>query len=187
VKKALEEHRKEITEMQNKFNKQLEIIQQQQQQQNTSTLEMKFDKLLEMLASGNTNINRESPFLKKGKPNNLEATTFSQIKTPTRSNRQPTNNASDMEMDIEEEEEEPMGPHFDQEIKDTIGNDDTMNASESSKNEWIVKEKKEKRTPKMTQTKIFDMMTNSGYGNGKGSPSRNPVNQSSSITTPPRP
>ena len=198
LKKALEEHRREITEMQNKFNKQLEIIQQQQQQQqNTSTLEMKFDKLLEMLASGNNNVTRESPFRKKGKPNNLEATTFSQVETPTRSNRQPANNASDMEMDIEEDEEPPMGPHFDQEIlfdqeiTDAIGNDDTITTpAEPSENEWIVKEKKEKRTQKMTQTKIFDMMTNGGYGNGKGSPSRNPVNQSPSRigrTTPPRP
>ena len=98
--------------------------------------------------------------------------------------------------DIEEDEEPPMGPHFDQEIlfdqeiKHAIGNDDTMNTSESNENEWIVKEKKEKRTQKMTQTKIFDMMTNGGYGNGKGSPSRNPVNQSPSRigkTTPPRP
>jgi hypothetical protein len=191
LKKAYEEHRKEITDMQDKFNRQLELI---QQQQNTTTLEKKFDKLMEMLANGNTNITRESPIRKKGKPNNLETTTFSQIETPTRSNKQQNNSTSDSDMDTEEEEEEPMGPHFEQEINSTIGdnnntNQDTINEPEPLENEWITKEKKEKKTAKMTQTKIVDLMSNGGYGNGKSSPARKPANQSPSRMgkhTPPR-
>ena len=179
LKKAYDDHRKELEAMQEamqaKFNKQLQLI---QQQNNTTSLEKKFDSLLEILLKDTPTTDRESPIRKKGKPTNLEETTFSQIETPPRSNinHQQEPPSHDMEID----NEPPMGPHFDCEPPtrphfDSINADnDTIDASSSNEEDWIIKEKKEKKPHRMTQAKLVDMMKNGGYGTnaGRGSPPR---------------
>ena len=189
LKKAYEEHRKELADLQEKFNKQLELI---QQQQNTTTLEMKFDKLMEMLTMDKQHpITSESPIRKKGRPNNLENTAFSHTETPTRSNCHANDPTEDTPMLEDSNDEEPMGPHF----KETAtGNensflDEDSTDSDSKEGEWITKSKKEKKFPRMTQTKIVDMMMRGGYGQSKGSPSRKDNTKSPSRPgkhTPPR-
>ena len=191
LKKAYEDHRKELEAMQeamqDKFNKQLQII---QQQNSTSTLEKKFDSLLELLLKDTPTIQRESPIRKKGKPTNLEETTFSQIDTPTRSNTNKQTSESNHDDDMEIEEIDPqLGPQYhplppspqrntgnEEPHSMTVGISDTV----PEESEWITKEKKDRRFPKpMTQTKIFDTMPNGGYG--ESSPLRRHPQ------TPPRP
>jgi len=72
---------------------------------------MKFDKLLEMLTMESPTI-RESPIRKKGRPDNLEATTYSQqMETPTRSNKTPLDSNYD-EMDTDDDAPSAMSPIF---------------------------------------------------------------------------
>jgi hypothetical protein len=103
LKKAYDEHRQELLAMQKRFDTQMEEL---KKQQNTTSLETKFDRLLEMLTIDSTQITRESPLRKKGKPNNLEQTAFSQRETPIRSNKH------DITMEVEECEQ-PLGLRFD--------------------------------------------------------------------------
>jgi hypothetical protein len=170
LKKAYEDHRRELAAMQKKFDMQLEEL---KQQQNTTSLEMKFDKLLEMLTIDTNITTRESPIRKKGKPNNLEATIYSQTETPTRSNKTPfVETTTDMDTD---DSEPPMGPLFDalpnspQRTKENnheqYGDSDTNTVPLPQEEVWITKEKKDKRaTRPMTQTLISDTMSNGGYG-----------------------
>jgi hypothetical protein len=140
-------------------------------------------------------INRESPIRKKGRPTNLEQSVFSQS-TPTRSNRHQTEPTEDTIMMEETEEEPPMGPHFDpEEVTAAIAgnsttrtNNEPFQDSDSNENCWITKTKKEKKYPKMTQTKLIDMMHDGGYGQPRGSPPRPGVTSPSRLTkhTPPR-
>jgi hypothetical protein len=97
--------------MQDKYNKQLQII---QQQLNTSTLEKKFDSLMELLLKDSTTIQRESPVPKKGKPTNLEETILSQIKTPPRSNTNNKAHQKNPEQNMQVHEELPIGPQMTQ-------------------------------------------------------------------------
>jgi len=161
LKKAYEDHKQEIKAiqeaMQEKFNKQLQII---QQQNNTSSLEKKFDSLLELLTKQTSTIERESPIRKKGKPTNLEDTIFSQEETPQRSNM---NYSSDSQKpparNMEIDDEPPMGPHF-----DTIETDNqTSDSSSIDDRQWITKKKKSKKPHRTSQTKIYDLMQNGGY------------------------
>ena len=180
LKKAYDDHRKELEAMQEamqaKFNKQLQLI---QQQNNTTSLEKKFDSLLELLLKDNPTIERESPIRKKGKPTNLEETTFSQIDTPPRSNINHQQEPPSHNMEIDDEP--PMGPHFDNELPMEPQFDSNhvdngiIDARSSNEEDWIIKEKKEKKPHRMTQAKLVDMMKNGGYGtiDGRGSPSRN--------------
>jgi hypothetical protein len=166
MKKVTEQHQKELAELQEKFNKQLEII---QQQHNITALEAKFDKLMAMMMADHQNpILRESPIRKKGKPNNLENC---DIETPTRSNRQLKETTADIDMHEASSDEsteshiknstETLLPYAT--VAKTTSNDYATD-SESDDNGWITKNKKEKKVPKMTQRKIMDMMTTGGYG-----------------------
>jgi hypothetical protein len=193
LKKAYEEHKKELSDLQDKFNKQLEVL---QRQQNTTTLENKFDKLMEMLLLDKNTYDRESPIRKKGRPNNLNNTAFATNETPTRSNRNHQDTSDDATMtDLHATDEPPMGPHFHQQSDDGNANistnhDETSESSDSSENDWITKTRKEKKFPKMTQTKLVSMMHQGGYGQTKSSPPRkyNGSNQQQfSNGTPPRP
>ena len=79
---------------------------------------------------------------------------------------------------------EPMGPHFEETAN---GNEDSFldedsTDSDSHESPWITKSKKEKKFPRMTQTKIVDMMMRGGSGQSKGSPPRK-----DNIKSPPRP
>ena len=154
LKKAYDDHKQEIKAMQEamqeKFNKQLQII---QQQNNTSSLEKKFDSLLELLMKDNPTIERESPIRKKGKPTNLEETIFSQEETPPRSNTNQRESSQHLARDMEIDDEPPMGPHFD------------INDLSSEDSNWITKEKKSKKPHRMTQTKILELMQNGGQAN----------------------
>jgi len=111
VKKAYEEHNKELIKIQEQFNQQLAII---KSQQNNSTLESKVDRLMEIiLMDKQSAIERESPIRKKGRPNNLEQTAFANNTTPTRSNCNTKESDDDTTMsDQNNEPEPPMGPHF---------------------------------------------------------------------------
>jgi hypothetical protein len=179
LKKAYELHLKEMTDMQEKFNQQLDIIRSQQQNTN---LESKVDRLMEiLLMDKQTSIDRESPIRKKGRPNNLNQTAFESESTPTRSNCQTKDPSDDTQMtDQSHETEPPMGPHFERESLEAYNNycithDDASNtsSSESSESDWITKTKKEKKFPKMTQTKLVTMMKHGGYGNNDSPPRKN--------------
>ena len=186
LKKAYEDHRRELAAMQARFDTQLEEL---KQQQNTTSLEMKFDKLLEMLTIDSNVTMRESPIRKKGKPNNLEATTYSQTETPTRSNK---TSPDTLPTDMDTDDNEPlMGPLYDalpdspQRIKAHIqryedGQPDNSTPTTTAKEEvWITKEKKDKRaTRSMTQTLISDTMSQGGYGQTHSPPRRNPSSPS---------
>ena len=189
LKKAYEDHRKEIEAMQlamqDKFNKQLQII---QQQNNTSSLEKKFDSLMEILLNENPTIQRESPIRKKGKPTNLEETSFSQIETPPRSNINHNDQQKLSPQNMEVDDEPPMGPNFDsttdldiqlgpqyhplppspqRNTGNNVQQQITADISDvnSEESEWITKGKKDRRIPNpMPQTKIFDKTINGGYG-----------------------
>ena len=159
--------------MQERFDTQLQEL---KQQQNTTSLESKFDKLLEMLTIESNITMRESPLRKKGKPNNLEATTYSQTETPTRSNKTSLDtDLTDMDTD---DNEPPMGPLFDalpdsphRDQADIPGN----NIPAPKEEVWITKEKKDKRANRsMTQTLISDIMPHGGYGQTHTPPRRNP-------------
>ena len=97
-----------------------------------------------------------------GKPNNLDKTSFSQIDTPTRSNR---HDITTMEV---EEEEIPLGPQYvplppspkrnQPSLKTNTDNDEQKSTATTrpTEGEWITKEKKDKRTTRnMTQTKYL--------------------------------
>jgi len=176
LKKAYEVHLKEMTDMQERFNQQLELIRKQQQNTN---LETKVDQLMEiLLAEKQPDTDRESPIRKKGRPNNLENTAFASSETPTRSNCQPTKTPNQ-----QDETEPPMGPHFEvapQEADSShASNIDNMStsSSEESENAWVTKTRKEKRFPKLTQTKLVDMMKQGEFGS-KSSPPRKTNNTS---------
>ena len=177
LKKAYEDHRRELEAMQKRFDTQLEEL---KQQQNTTSLELKFDKLFEMLTS-ESQITRESPIRKKGRPNNLEATTYSQTDTPMRSNRTQIETNND---DMETDDDEPlMGPLFtklpdspprNNERDTTLQQSETDTITARPEDEgWLTKGKKGKKSTKMmTQTTILDTMSNGGYGNQTNSPPR---------------
>jgi len=190
LKKAYEAHRKELMDLQEKFNQQLELI---QRQQHNTNLETKVDRLMEILLMDKER-ERESPIRKKGKPNNLEHTAFASTTTPTRSNRfhkEPIYDDTSMQ-DQSSDDEPPMGPHFTtassgNDNHSTKSEDNSSQSSEASETEWITKTKKEKKFPKMTQTKIIDMMQNGGYGKNNNSPPRKNTNSyNSARNTPPR-
>jgi len=182
LKKAHEDYRKELEAMQeamqDKFNKQLQII---QQQNSTSTLEKKFDSLLEILMNDRSTIHSESPLRKKGKPTNLEEDVFSQRETPQQ--RSNTNNDNEHQkppaQNMDVDDEPPIGPHFD------VETDNRTNDSSSSEGDWITTGKKAKKHHRMTQSKLVDMMQNGGYGPTR--PNNTSQEQSSNIrNTPPR-
>ena len=103
-------HRRKIAAMQERFENQLETL---KQQQNNSTLEMKFDKLLEMLTLDIAHtMQEESLQRKKGQPNNQESTVPFQTNTPTQSNK---NNSETVtrNMDIDDKAKLPMNLQFD--------------------------------------------------------------------------
>jgi hypothetical protein len=185
LKKAYEDHRRELAAMQARFDTQLEEL---KQQQNTTSLEMKFDKLLEMLTIDSNGAMRESPIRKKGKPNNLEATTYSQTETPTRSNKtSPDTLPTDMDTDDNEPLMSPLYaalPDSPQRNKDHIqryedGQPDNSIPVPAKEEVWITKEKKDKRaTRSMTQTLISDTMPQGGYGQTHSPPRRNPTSPS---------
>jgi hypothetical protein len=187
LKKAYEEHRQEVAELQAQFNRQLELI---QKQQNTASLESKVDRLMELLLMDKQEeIIRESPIRKKGRPTNLEQSVFSQSTTPTRSNRHHTETTEDTTMMDETEEEAPMGPHFDPaDVAAAIAANSSTGTNGPSQ-DFDPKTKKEKKYPKMTQTKLVDMMQDGvGYGQPRGSPPRTGTTSPSRLTkhTPPR-
>jgi hypothetical protein len=195
LKKAYEEHNKELIKIQERFNQQLEII---RNQQTNSTLERKVDRLMEIiLMDKQAALERESPIRKKGRPNNLEQTAFATNATPTRSNCNTKGSDDDTNMiDQNTDPEPPMGPHFhfasttEHETRTNNQDEASHTSSDSSENEWITKKKKEKKFPKMTQTKIVDMMMHGGYGQSTSSPSRkhNTTHPPHTLKqTPPRP
>jgi hypothetical protein len=69
LKKAYKDHWREITAIQDKYQRQIEAL---QQRTDSTTLEnkfdKKFDKLMEMMTAMTGNVIRESPLRKKGKP-----------------------------------------------------------------------------------------------------------------------
>ena len=151
-----------------------------------------------LLFDKQTDTDRESPIRKKGRPTNLDETMFSdQHQTPTRSNRK--NEDDPLEdttmMDIAEEEA-PMGPYLDAtQYATTHGTNSTSKDNsidlESLDAEWVTKtSKKTKKVPKMTQTKLVDMMMHGGYGQPAPSPPRKDHNtrspQRMDKQTPPR-
>ncbi len=190
LKKAYEAHLKDMTDMQERFNQQLEFIRKQQQNTN---LENKVDRLMEILLADKqrTDIDRESPIRKKGRPNNLEHTAFASNATPTRSNCHPPTRSSNQP----DETEPPMGPHFELASQEDDSNhssnadDMSTSSSETSGNAWITKTRKEKRFPKLTQTKLVDMMKQGDQHGSKSSPPRKNANMTTHNKmkqTPPR-
>jgi len=94
------------------------------------------------------------------------------------------------------QEEAPMGPHFDpaevaaaKAANSITTVKETSPDSDSNESNWITKTKKEKKYPKMTQTKLVDMMQDGvGYGQPRGSPPRPGTTSPSRLAkhTPPR-
>jgi hypothetical protein len=167
LKKAYDDHCKELEAMQeamqDKFNKQLQLI---QQQNITSTSEKKFDSLLELLLKDTTTIQRESPVWKKGKPTNLDETFLSQLETPPHSNTKNNGQLKTPEQNMQIDEDPPLGAQ-----NDTNNIDGHTTDSGSSDGYWITKGKKDKKPHQMTQTKLVDLMQNGGYGiAAKGNP-----------------
>jgi hypothetical protein len=166
MKKMNEQHQKEMVALQEKFNKQLERL---QQQQNINALEAKFDKLMEMMMTNTqSTILRESPIRKKGKPNDTNTTIFAHTETPTRSNRHDKETTTDTEMQeasTDESTESRLDNHSDTlPYASVAANKDYPTDSESEDSGWITTNKRKKKVPKMTQTKLRDMMTTGGYG-----------------------
>ena len=125
-----------------------------------------------LIADKQEAIMRESPIRKKGRPNNLEESTLYANDTPPRSNHIKQNIQDDVMMTDDDQEEPINWPNFDTPTKN--GNDTTTtNISEDPTDpnfdygQWITKTKKDKRQfPKLTQTKLVDMMSKSGYSQG---------------------
>ena len=182
LKKAYEEHRKEVAEMQERFNQQLAIL---QQSQNTATLETKFDQLMAMLIANNQVIlERESPIRKKGRPSDAEQTIMYNSETPPRSNQTHISSQEDDYMAVDDHDEPIIGPVFETPTKASPPSEinticDQPADTNPHDGQWITKTKKDKKAvTKLTQTKILDMMTNGGYGQTHGSPPRNDQSRS---------
>jgi hypothetical protein len=187
LKKAYDEHKREIESLQKQFSKQLELI---KQSQNMTTLENKFDekfeKLMNMMMMMNSanSIENPSPLRKKGKPTNLDER-FSQTKTPTRSNKTDTNENVPQANNFDSLPEEDMteldsshhviGPKFDECPEYEIMKRHRMETNkmdiscetESSNDEgdWIThKEKKDKKEKLTARDNPYTNKQNSQNG-----------------------
>jgi hypothetical protein len=214
LKKAYEDHRREIEYLQQQFTRQLE---QMKLTQSSTSLETKFDKKFEELKDMMLMMNTErmttmepSPIRKKGRPTNLEEqffqkemTTRSSIYEKTTKNNERSDHTNHDETTEEEmpdtNESEQLTPQKPYTLTSANNSNqqnemDVSYDSESSyEGEWITaKEKPKYRKDKkpMSQPKISDMMnktTKSPPRNEKSNQNdRNTILQSSR-STPPRP